>query len=468
MADLFREEGEELKATVVGMGHVGVVAAAGLALAGHEVLAMDIDRVRVEDLQQGKVPFQEPGLEERVAAALLRGALRFLHCDEVEEDLGEVAVVSVGTPPERGLAAGLSQVEAAVSWIRSTRPRDMVIAMKSTVPPGTGVKLIEKELAKTGIGYVANPEFLREGQAVADWDSPDRIVIGAHPKDVRSVEAVKRLHSGINAPLLVTDITSAEMIKYASNAFLATRISFINEMATLCNSLGASIDAVSQGLAMDSRAGSQIHAGIGYGGSCLPRDMGTLEQLATANGIRADLLRSVIRVNDGQRLLPLQALRRRFSGSLAGLKAGVLGLAFKPGSDDLREAPALELVRALAAEEVDIAAFDPVAMGAARPQLPSSVRLVHSITEAAEQARALVLMTEWDEIVNADWGAAARRMSPPRFLFDGRNALDPESMTVLGFEYMGVGRSALAGANPLAGINPGDCDKVPPGVAVDH
>ena len=450
------------------MGHVGLVAAAGLALAGHDVLAVDIDPRQVEALKQGQVPFHEPDLEERVAEGLLRGELRLLHCDEVYEDLGEVAVVAVGTPPDQRVVAGPSQVEAAVSWIKSTRPRDLVIAMKSTVPPGTGLRLIKQELTGTGIGYAANPEFLREGQAVVDWDSPDRIVIGSHPKDTRSIEAVKRLHGSINAPLLVTDVTSAEMIKYASNAFLATRISFINEIAALCNSLGASIDAVSQGLAMDSRTGSRIHAGVGYGGSCLPRDVGILEQLALAGGVKADLLRSVAEVNNGQRLLPLQALRRRFNSTLAGLKAGVLGLAFKPGTDDVRDAPGLDLIRALAAEGVDIAAFDPVATETARPQLPPTVRLANSGVEAAEQAHALVLMTEWDEIVNADWEAAVQRMSPPRFLFDGRNALDPELMTSLGFEYTGVGRNTLSGVNPLADINAGDCDKLSPGVAFDR
>jgi UDPglucose 6-dehydrogenase len=450
------------------MGHVGLVAAAGLALAGHDVLAVDIDPRQVEALKQGQVPFHEPGLVERVAEGLLRSGLRLLHCDEVYEDLGEVAVVAVGTPPDQGVVAGPSQVEAAVSWIKSTRPRDLVIAMKSTVPPGTGLRLIKQELAGTGIGYTANPEFLREGQAVADWDSPDRIVIGAHPKDTRSIEAVKRLHGSINAPLLVTDVTSAEMIKYASNAFLATRISFINEIAALCDSLGASIDAVSQGLAMDSRTGSRIHAGVGYGGSCLPRDVGILEQLALAGGVKADLLRSVAEVNNGQRLLPLQALRRRFNSTLAGLKAGVLGLAFKPGTDDVRDAPGLDLVRALAAEGVDTAAFDPVATETARPQLPSTVRLANSVVEAAEQAHALVLMTEWEEIVNADWETAVQRMSAPRFLFDGRNALDPELMTSLGFEYTGVGRNTLSGVNPLAAINTGDCDRPSPGVAFDR
>ncbi len=442
-----------MKATVVGLGHVGLVAAAGLALAGHEVLAVDIARQRINVLNQGKVPFHETGLEERIKSVLQQGNLRFLHCSEVDEDLGEVAIVAVGTSTASGEAPGLGHVGAAVTWIKSTHPSDLVIAMKSTVPPGTGLKLLRDELADTGIGYAANPEFLREGQSIDDWDSPDRIVIGTATDDDRSADAVKRLYCGIDAPVMVTDLTSAEMVKYASNAFLATRISFINEMAALCDSLGVSIDAVSEGLAMDSRMGPRIHAGVGYGGSCLPREVGTLEKMAKAGGAKADLLRSVVEVNNRQRLLPLEALRRRFNGALAGLKVGVLGLAFKPGTDDVREAPALELIRALATEGVHVAAFDPVVMEKAHLKLPPSIRLVYSVVEAAGHAHALVLMTEWYQIVNAEWTAAAARMSPPRFLFDGRNALDPESMTGLGFEYMGVGRGPVNGANRLAGIN---------------
>ena len=246
-----------MKITVVGLGRVGAVAAAGLALAGHDVLAVDINLERVGALKGGQSRSYEPGLGRWVSSALQMGALRFLHRDEVREDLGDIALVAVGTPPAQGSAADLQQVRAAVSWIKSMYPEDLVIAMKSTVPPGSGLRIIEQELAGTGIRYVANPEFLREGQAVGDWESPDRIVIGAASNDVESVEVMTRMYAGIDAPIMATDITSAEMIKYASNAFLATRISFINEIAALCDSLGASIDDVSEGLAMDSRTGSQ-------------------------------------------------------------------------------------------------------------------------------------------------------------------------------------------------------------------
>ena len=435
------KEERVLKITVVGLGRVGTVVTSGLAAAGHEVLGVDIDQGVVTTLSRGSPPFYEPGLADRIAQALQTGSLRLLHRDEVMEDLGEVAVIAVGTPPSREPAHELKQVRDAVSWVRSMGPQNLVIAMKSTVPPGTGLELVEAELSETGIGYVANPEFLREGQAILDWSSPDRIVIGVAPNDDRSAEAVRRMYAGIEASFLVTDITSAEMVKYANNAFLATRISFVNEIAALCDLFGASIDAVAEGLAMDTRTGSRVHAGVGYGGSCLPKDIQALARLAFAGGIKTELLRAVASVNDQQRLLPLRALRERFNGRLAGLRIGVLGLAFKPGTDDVRDAPALELIRALAAEA---AVFDPEASGHAKGQLPSSIQMVDGLEEAAEGAQVLCLVTEWEEIVRADWQAAASRMGSPRFVFDGRNALDPREMRRLGFEYVGVGRNGIS------------------------
>ena len=429
-----------MKITVVGLGYVGVVAAAELAMAGHDVLGVDIDQARVDALSAGRVPLYEPGLEERIALATEKGLLRFLHRDEVAEDVGSVALIATGTPPTHGGAADLGQVSSAVAWVASTSPKDAVIVMKSTVPPGTGWKLMGQELKGTAIRYVSNPEFLREGRALQDWASPDRIVIGAEPGDDRSVEVVSAMYAGIDAPHMVTDITSAEMIKYASNAFLATRISFINEIALLCGAVGASIDAVSEGLAMDSRTGGRIHAGVGYGGSCFPKDVRALDHLALTSDANIDLLRSVINTNNRQRLLPLHALRRRFQGTLGGLRVGILGLAFKPETDDVRDAPSLDLIRALAGEGAEIRAFDPQAMEPARSVLPSSVEMAGGVEEAANRAQALVLMTEWGQIVGADWQAVARCMRPPRYVFDGRNALDPVEMDRLGFEYVGVGR----------------------------
>ena len=435
-----------MKITVVGLGYVGTVAAAALAGAGHDVLGIDIDRGRTDLLCTGKVPLYEPGLEDRIDAALGAGTLRFLHRDDVSETLGDVALIATGTPPTQGGGADLHQVRSAVSWIRSKSSRNLTIVMKSTVPPGTGRRLLESELRGTSIRYASNPEFLREGRAVDDWEKPDRIVIGVEPDDNSSADVVKRMYTGLDAPCMVTDITSAEMIKYASNAFLATRISFINEIASLCDSVGASIDEVSEGMALDSRTGARIHAGVGYGGSCFPKDVRALDHLALTSGASVDLLRSVINTNNRQRLLPLHALRQRFGGALDGLRVGILGLAFKPGTDDVRDAPSLDLIRALVDEGADVQAFDPEAMESARPNLPSSVRLVEGVEEAANRAQALVLLTEWDSIVQSDWRVVSRCMVPPRLVFDGRNALDPAEMSRLGFEYVGVGRGPVRGA----------------------
>ena len=300
---------------------------------------------------------------------------------------------------------------------------------------------MEEDLRGTGIHYASNPEFLREGRAVQDWDAPDRIVIGAEPGDHKSVQAVKKMHSGVNAPFVVTDITSAEMTKYASNAFLATRISFINEIAALCDRVGASIDAVSEGLAMDPRTGSRIYAGVGYGGSCFPKDVRALDYLALTSGVNFELLRSVINVNNKQRLLPLYALRARFGNAISGLRVGVLGLAFKPETDDVRDAPSLDLISALVDEGVEVRAFDPRAARTAGRQLPASAQIVDDPVEAAAGAQALILLTEWAQIINADWKDVARCMRPPRFVFDGRNCLSPHTMEKIGFEYHSVGRN---------------------------
>ena len=435
-----------MKITVVGLGYVGTVAAAALAGAGHDVLGIDIDRGRTDLLSKGEVPLYEPGLKERIVAGLAAGTLRLLHRDDVTDTLGDVALIATGTPPTHGGGADLHQVRSAVSWIRSMAPRDLTVVMKSTVPPGTGRKLLETELRGTSIRYASNPEFLREGRAVDDWEDPDRIVIGVEPDDARSVETVQRMYTGIDAPCMVTDITSAEMIKYASNAFLATRISFINEIASLCDTVGASIDDVSDGMAMDSRTGARIHAGVGYGGSCFPKDVRALDHLALTSGASVDLLRSVINTNNRQRLLPLHALRQRFGGALDGLRVGILGLAFKPGTDDVRDAPSLDLIHALVDEGAEVQAYDPEAMESARPNLPESVQLVDSVEEAANRTQALVLLTEWESIIQSDWRVVSRCMIPPRLVFDGRNALDPAEMGKFGFEYVGVGRGPVRGA----------------------
>ncbi len=432
-----------MKVTVIGLGNVGTVAAAGFALSGHQVLATDVDLHKIQALRDRGYCGPEPELRERIAAAMEGGNIRFRHSDEVAEELGDVALVAVGTPSGEGYSVELGQVKGAVTWVRKRASSGLVLAMKSTVPPGAGARILERELRGTGICYAANPEFLRVGQAVRDWDSPDRIVIGTAPGDSRSLEIMRSLYEGIDSPVLAADITTAEMIKYASNAFLATRISFINEIAAICDQVGASIDDVSEGLAMDSRTGAGIFAGAGYGGPCLPKDTGALLNLARQTGASADLLQAVVDVNQRQWQLPLRALRDRFGDRLKGLKVAVLGLAFKPGTGDLTEAPAVKLALALAEEGAELTAYDPYFRSGGNEALPVAMRVAPDVLTATAGTQAAAVMTEWGEIVEADWGAANWLMAPPRFIFDGRNALDQKAMKSMGFEYVGVGRGSM-------------------------
>ena len=427
-----------MKVTVVGLGYVGSVASGAIAAAGHEVVGIDVDLEKVRAFQNGSVLSYEPGLSDLINKGLAARNLRFEHRDEFRGALGEVVVICTGTPTTPTGAADMGQVETALSWVRERHEGVSVVIMKSTVPPGVGLRLFETGLSGTGIQYVSNPEFLREGQAVYDWFNPDRIVIGT--MDESCMELVKSIYTKIDAPYVVTDITSAEMIKYASNAFLATKISFINEIATLCDRLGATIDDVTQGIALDPRIGrSYMRAGVGYGGSCFPKDVRALDQVALSNNHNFELLRSVIAVNNRQRLVPLYALRDRFH-ELKGSRIAVLGLAFKPDTDDIREAPSLDLINALVECGAWVTAYDPEARANAQRALPPSVRITETLEECVEGAEAIVLMTEWSEFVNADWGRLCDLAKEPKLLFDGRNALDPTSITNHGFEYMGIGR----------------------------
>ncbi|MCH7786412.1 MAG: UDP-glucose/GDP-mannose dehydrogenase family protein [Chloroflexi bacterium] len=427
-----------MKISIIGLGYVGSVAAAGLASDGHDVLGIDVSAEKVNGYRKGDIPIYEAGLSELVNEAVSRGNLRFLHPSEVSEPLGDVILIAVGTPTTDTGAADLSQVRSAIAWVKEKQPDGGVIVVKSTIPPGTGERLCASMLNGSPFKYVSNPEFLREGQAIWDWFHPDRVVIGGD--DAEAIDLVKALYKGVDAPYVVTDITSAEMIKYAANAFLATKISFVNEIAALCDRLGATYDDVSEGIALDPRIGpSFLKAGVGYGGSCFPKDVRALDQLALTNGHNFELLRSVITVNNRQRLLPFLALRERF-GQLSELNVGILGLAFKPNTDDVREAPSLDLIRVLVEDGASVSAYDPEAINAASKVLPSVVDLKENLMDCAYGVEALVLMTEWPQIVDADWEEILAIMKPPRFLFDGRNALDASCMRGLGFEYRGVGR----------------------------
>jgi UDPglucose 6-dehydrogenase len=418
--------------TVFGAGYVGLVTGACLAAVGHRVEVLDVDRSKLDLLSAGAVPFHEPGLAEVVATAVAAGDLRFGHPDDTVA-CGEFVFVAVGTPPTTGGAADLRFVRAVVDLVARVASPGTVVVMKSTVPPGTGARL-SKVLAPAGIEYTSNPEFLREGSAVDDWFHADRIVLGG---DAAAVQRVTALYAGIDAPVVNCDIASAELIKYASNAFLATKISFANEIARLCDRLDADVDRVLHGVGLDPRIGPAfLNAGIGYGGSCFPKDTKALDYLSSVNGYDFHLLKAVIDVNSRQRLLPIIALRSAL-GDLRGSVIAVAGLTFKPNTDDTREAPSVEIIDTLAADGALVHGYDPV--GRVDP-VPGSFEQLPTLAAAIRGARAVVVATEWPEIAGAEWPELVASMLEPRLVFDGRNCVDGDAVRAAGGTYVGVGR----------------------------
>ncbi|MBW8059788.1 MAG: UDP-glucose/GDP-mannose dehydrogenase family protein [Solirubrobacterales bacterium] len=416
---------------VVGVGWVGLVTAACFAELGHRVVAREIVPEKVEALSRGETTIHEPGLDELLA----RNAERLAFTTDMGEllDAARLLFVCVDTPPTRSGDADLSRVRSVVGELRADG--DHVLIMKSTVPAGTG-ETIRRDLP--GVPYVSCPEFLKEGAAVADFLHPDRVVIGADHGDGEAAAAVAGLYEPLGGEIVRTDVTSAEMIKLASNAFLATKISFINEIANVCEEVGADVSEVAHGMGLDNRIGpSFLRAGIGYGGSCFPKDVSALKMLAGNTGYHFQLLNAVIEVNELQKRRVVGKLQAHL-GSLAGRRVALLGLAFKPDTDDMREASSLVLAARLQGEGAEVAAYDPVAERPAR-ELLDSVELRGSALEALDGADAAVLVTEWPEFAELDWAAAAERMARP-LIVDGRNFLDPERLRAAGFEYEGIGR----------------------------
>lgn len=424
--------------TVVGTGYVGLIQGVCLADVGHDVTCVDIDERKIERLRNGEAPIFEPGLEELLAKVTGTGRLRFeTPAQGWDALLGDVVFVAVGTPQADNGAADLSYVRAVATALADQATRPFTLVMKSTVPPGTGAALTSRILsnAAVAIDYVSNPEFLREGHALADWYSTDRIVIGAETTE--AADTVSGLYSSLDAPCVITDVASAETIKYASNAFLSTKISFINEIANLCDCVGADINDVSRGIGLDGRIGPAfLNAGIGYGGSCFPKDTRALDFIATLNGYQFDLLKAVIDVNNRQRLLPMIHLAKALP-DLHRRKVAVLGLSFKPHTDDVRESPALDIVPLLLEEGAEVACYDPIA---APVELGGATRC-ETVWEALKGASAVVLVTEWPEFVSLDWDRVREVMDGGAIVFDGRNALDRDAVQAAGFEYMAVGRN---------------------------
>jgi UDPglucose 6-dehydrogenase len=426
---------------VFGAGYVGLVSGACFADLGHDVVIRDVVPERIEALNAGRIPIYEPGLDQ----VLERNAARIRFTLDAGEALegADFAFVAVGTPPTYSGDADLSAVWTVVDEL----PRldhGLTLVMKSTVPVGTGEK-VRATLDAQGlenVAYVSNPEFLAEGTAVADFMLPDRIVVGAFRSE--DAAAVVALYEGIDTTFVETDVASAEMVKLASNAFLTTRISFINEIANVCELVGADVNDVARGVGLDHRLGSHfLRAGVGWGGSCFGKDVSALKQLAGNSGYHFQLLSAVIEVNELQKRRVVAKLVRHL-GRLRGKRIALLGLAFKPGTDDLRDAPSLVLASRLLAEGAEVVAWDPVAD--ARTLL-HGVEFAPGALEALRGADAAVIVTEWPELLHLPWGEARDTMRNP-LVIDGRNQLEPATMRDLGFAYEGIGRAS----SPFAGL----------------
>jgi UDPglucose 6-dehydrogenase len=417
---------------VIGVGWVGLVTAACFAELGHEVWARDIVPEKVESLTRGDVPIHEPGLPELVR----QNAERLHFTTDMAEVLehARLLFVCVDTPPTYSGDADLSRVEAVLAELGDSNEHALV--MKSTVPVGTGRSI---ERRRNRIGYVSNPEFLKEGSAVDDFMKPDRVVVGANGNAEHHADRVQALYEPLGAEVVRTDVASAEMIKLASNAFLATKISFINEIANVSEELGADVLEVARGMGLDDRIGPKfLQPGVGFGGSCFPKDVQALKQLAGNSGYHFQLLTAVVEVNELQKRRTISKLQKHL-GPLPGKEIALLGVAFKPNTDDVREATSLVLAGRLAGEGANVRAYDPVAGEKAEDML-AGARIARSALDAVDGADAVVLVTEWPEFAELDWiGEVKPRMRFP-LVVDGRNFLDREKLLAAGFTYEGIGR----------------------------
>ncbi|WP_438446742.1 UDP-glucose dehydrogenase family protein [Gorillibacterium sp. sgz5001074] len=429
---------------VIGTGYVGLVSGTCFSEIGHQVVCVDRDEGKIERLRRSVMPIYEPGLEEMVTRNMEAGRLSFTTSTEEAVRKSDLIYVAVGTPPMEDGDVDRSQVEAALKEIAAAMNGYKIIVMKSTVPVGTGrwaEELIRKHQPQpVEFDVVSNPEFLREGTAIYDTFHMDRIVIGAEREE--AAQRIAKQQEAFQAPVLITSRETSELIKYAANAFLATKISFINEMANICEKVGADVVDVAKGIGMDKRIGGHfLQAGIGYGGSCFPKD--TRAQLKIAENVQYDfkILRSVIEVNQLQRSRFTDKIRAALGGNPAGKTVAVLGLAFKPNTDDLRDAPALDIIRSLIGHGVTVHGYDPIATEAASRQLPA-VKMFTDPYEALAGADALVITTEWDTVKQLDLQQVKRLMHQP-VIVDGRNVYAEAVMREAGFRYYCVGRKGV-------------------------
>ncbi|NQU31551.1 MAG: UDP-glucose/GDP-mannose dehydrogenase family protein [Anaerolineae bacterium] len=426
---------------VVGVGYVGIVSGACFADLGNRVIALDIDEKRVANLNKGIMPIYEPGLDELVERNVKAGRLSFTTSYKEALDGTEFAFIAVGTPSGVEGDADLQYVAAAARSIAENMTEPLILINKSTVPVGTGdwVADILKEAQPKPIDFsvVSCPEFLREGSAIGDFMNPHRTVLGS--QDMEAAEKVAHLHLPLRAPIVITNLRTAEMIKYASNAFLATKISFINEVADICEVLGADVKEVSVGMGYDKRIGPMfLDAGLGWGGSCFPKDVRALAFMAEEKGLDPKILNETMIVNYRRRELVVEHLTEMLDGSIKGKTIGLLGLAFKPNTDDMRDAPSTDIAKALNAAGATVRGYDPVSMDVARGLLPA-VKMFDDPYSMAEGCDALIVVTEWNEFKQLSLKKVKDLMKTP-VIFDARNIYDPAEARELGFNYRGMGR----------------------------
>jgi UDPglucose 6-dehydrogenase len=431
------------KICVIGTGYVGLVTGTCFADLGNLVTCLDIDETRISKLHKGVMPIYEPGLQELVEQNVKAGRLIFTTDYEKAVKDAEIAFIAVGTPSGVDGEADLQYVRQAAESIADLVGNKIIVVNKSTVPVGTGdwvAEVIQKRRngRALDLNVVSNPEFLREGSAINDFMASDRVVLGSENRS--AAEKVAELYSPLRCPILITDLRTAEMIKYASNAFLATRISFINEIANVCEELGADVKVVAQGMGLDKRIGNAfLDAGLGWGGSCFPKDVKALAHMAVLHGTHPQLLQAVMEINRNQRRRLVYKLRKAI-GNLNDSTIGILGVSFKPNTDDIREAPALEVIHLLQNEGAHIQVYDPQAMENAE-QVLKKVKLCENPYQVAEGADALVLVTEWNEFKQIDFSRIKQLMKQP-IIMDGRNLWDENTLKNLGFQYFGVGRGS--------------------------
>jgi len=422
--------------SVIGAGYVGLTTSACLAHIGHEVICVDIDQEKIRQLQQGKIPIHEAGLPELVQTGISNRSLQFVVGAENAVTSSEFVFLCLPTPQKEDGRVDVDTVLSVVNQIREVISPGTIIVNKSTVPVGTNTTLATT-IRRDDVFVVSNPEFLREGAAVADFLQPDRIVIGAN--DSKAGDRVAQIYESIDAPIVRVDPASAETIKYATNSFLATKVSFVNGLAAVCEAVGADIDAVTAGLGSDTRIGPRfLQPGPGWGGSCFPKDMHALVRIATDAGYEFDLLRAVISANEQQFERIATKAERLLEGDLAGRNIALLGLTYKAHTDDLRNSPAIEVAHRLAKKGAILRAYDPMVNSTS--DIPNEIEIATTIENAVNQADLAIVLTEWPEFASANWPVLADLMKSPR-LVDARNLLDRDSMIELGFRYDDLGRT---------------------------